>query len=86
MAVPKALLRRCSVDWHVWDAWADRSAKALLRGVHIFTLNLVRLSSALPLQGTERLGLTRVGRGLFDNGPPPHRPLKRNLDRERQAH
>lgn len=28
---PKATLRRRSADWLVWDAWADRSAKALLR-------------------------------------------------------
>ncbi|EDU48509.1 predicted protein [Pyrenophora tritici-repentis Pt-1C-BFP] len=53
-AVPKALLRRRSVDVAAWEAWADRSAKALLRVVRIVTLNHLRLSSALPLQGTER--------------------------------
>jgi hypothetical protein len=53
-SVRKALLRRRSVDWAAWDVWAHRSAKALLRVVHILTLNRLRLSSALPLQGTER--------------------------------
>ncbi|KAF2847755.1 hypothetical protein T440DRAFT_402824 [Plenodomus tracheiphilus IPT5] len=28
-SVPKAVLRRRRLDWTAWDAWADRSAKAL---------------------------------------------------------
>jgi hypothetical protein len=85
-SVPKALLARCSIDWRGWNAWADRSLKALLRGrAHLYPKLLssvicTAVARALSVQ------LAPLGGGLFDNGPPPHRPLKRNLDRERQAH